>query len=285
LLGVSRSSHYRWRQRATRAPTPTQQHRAQVAAAITMLFLAHRQRPGRRPMQHLLAAAGYPASLGRIDRLMRTLGLQARRGRTRRLRPRIPGPSPALTATITNHCLDAAGHRDFTSAQPGTKTVGDITKLPTSNGPLFLATVLDLATRRVLGWATSAVPDTALVLQALTSAQPLLAPGAVFHSDRGSPYTSHLFQHHCTASAVTQSLGTTGTCYDNAVAEAFFATLKGDARTELGPSVTTAEALAWLGTWIEEWYNPYRPHSANGGLPPLAAWNAWCPKIIPVSDA
>ena len=172
----------------------SQQERQELALVIALLFQVHHQRPGRRPMQVLLQDAGYPCSLGRVDRLMRDLGLQARRGRKRRHSPQ-PGPSPLLTAHITNHCLGADGQRDFASVQPGTRTVGDITRVPTGDGPVFLATVLDLATRRILGWAIAPSPDSDLTRQALSHARDrqVLAPEAIFHSDRGTPYTSHDF--------------------------------------------------------------------------------------------
>jgi transposase InsO family protein len=273
LLGISRSRYYRWQAGKDAPPSPRQQEREEVAWRIAFLFHAHRERPGRRPMQHLLAAQGVHASLGRIDRLMRALGLQARRGRSRRQTPR-SGPSPALTAHITNHCLDADGNRTFTSTAPGHQTVGDITRILTAEEPCYLATVIDQATRRVVGWATATTQDTALTSSALTDARTreLLARSAIFHSDRGTQYTSHPFQAQCAALEVTQSMGATGVCWDNAVAESFFATLKGDLRSELPGTPPTAVLLVWLHTWIEDWYNDRRPHSTNGGLPPTVAW-------------
>jgi transposase InsO family protein len=225
-------------------------------------------------MQHLLAANGYHASIGRIHRLMQGLGLQARRGRTRRHRQRT-GPSPALTAHITNHCQDESGQQDFTSRTPGVKIVGDITQVPTSDGPRYLAMGLDLATRRVIGWKTASVQDTALTTMVLTQAraQGLLDAEAIFHSDRGPQYTSHPFQDHCDALTVTQSMGRTGICYDNAAAESFFASLKADLRSELPVPASAAEIDAWVAGWIDDWYNPCRPHTANGGQPPLIAWD------------
>jgi len=274
LLQVPRSGYYRWRAGPAATLSPRQHERQELALAIAFLFQAHHQRPGRRPMQALLATAGYPCSLGRVDRLMRELGLQARRGRRRR-QSRRPGPAPALTAHIRNHCLDAAGNRDFTSTQPGTRTVGDITRLPTPDGPVFLATILDLATRRVLGWAISPTPDTDLTRQALSQARDdRLLPGeAIFHSDRGTQYTSHDFQAHCGVLTVTQSMGATGVCWDNAVAESFFATLKADLGSELPLTTTAAQLRAWIAAYIEEWYNTRRPHTYNAGLPPTVAWD------------
>lgn len=286
LLGLSRSSHYRWRTAASQPLTPSQQNRQELVLCLVLLFLAHRQRPGRRPMQRLLEDQGYRASLGRIDRIMRELGLQARRGRKRRLQPP-SGPSAALTAHITNRCRTEAGERDFTSTHPGVHTVGDMTQVPSADGPLHVAVVIDLCTRLVLGVATSLVQDTALTSRALTNARERnrLAPTATFHSDRGPQYTSHLFQAHCAALGVTQSMGTTGVCWDNAVAESFFASLKGDLRSELQQSAPVAEVQAWLDQWLENWYNDRRPHSTNGGHAPRTAWNHRITKPIPVPES
>jgi len=286
VLEVSRRGYYRWVTRQQAPRTPAQQGRLELAGAIQLLFHRHHERPGRRPMQSLLAQHGYPASLGRIDRLMRELGLQARRGRKKRLRVVAPGPTPALTAHITNHCLDGDGRRDFGSDLPGRKVVGDITHLPTGDGPHYLATVLDLATSRVIGWATAPVQDTTLTTTVLTQAwrQGFLTPDAIFHSDRGPQYTSHPFQAVCRALPVTQSLGATGVCADNAVAEAFFATLKGDLRSELSPAATATAVQSWLRTWIDDWYNLRRPYRANAGQPPVTAWERLTQEKATVSD-
>lgn len=275
LLGVSRAGFYRWQQRQTAGPTPRETSRVVLALWLVLLFLDHQERPGRRPMQVLLAQQGIHASLGRIDRVMRALGLEARRGRKWRRRRGKTGPSPALLARIGNQCQDATGQRDFTSTEPGQKAVGDITKLATGDGAQYLAVVVDLATRLVMSWATSPVQDTALTTAVLTQArdQGLLAVDAIFHSDRGTQYTSHPFQDHCQHLTVTQSMGATGVCYDNAAAESFFASLKADFRSELGTTTPAAEVQAWLQQWIEDWYNTRRPHSANDGLPPATAWD------------
>lgn len=286
LLGLSRSSHYRWRAQADRLPTSFQQGRQDLVLCLVLLFLAHRQRPGRRPMQRLLEEQGYRASLGRIDRIMRELGLQARRGRKRRLQPP-SGPSAALTAHITNRCRTESGERDFTSTHPGVHTVGDMTQLPAAEGPLHVAVVIDLCTRLVLGVATSMVQDTALTSRALTIAREhhRLAPAATFHSDRGPQYTSHFFQAHCVALGVTQSMGTTGVCWDNAVAESFFASLKADFRSEFQRTAPVAEVQVWLDHWIDDWYNERRPHTTNGGETPRTVWNRLTSKLDPVPDS
>ena len=285
LLGLSRAGYYRWKQRQVTGPGPREVSRIVLAIWLLWLFLEHHERPGRRPMQRLLAAQGVHASLGRIDRVMRGLGLEARRGRKWRRRRGKPGPSPALTAHIQNQCLDAAGNRDFSSTEPGMKVVGDITQLSTGQGKTYLAAVLDLASRRVVGWQTAPIQDTELTSAVLIQArdQGLLAPEAIFHSDRGPQYTSQPFQDVCQTLKVTQSLGATGVCYDNAVAEAFFASLKADLRSELTPTTPAAEVQIWLEQWIEDWYNTRRPHTANAGRPPLIAWNQMAAATASVS--
>lgn len=273
LLGVSRSSYYAWKAQQDRPPTPRATRRRDLVAAIVTRFQATKGRVGRRPMRHLLAQDGIRCALGTVHRIMAEQGLQAgRRKAGRRTTRRDPA---ARTAHIRNHCLDADGHRCFLSTVPGTKTVGDITYLPTRDGWQYLAVVLDLATRTVLGWALRPTLHTELVTAALTMAQTHghLADGAIFHSDRGSQYTSIAFQDRCADLGVTQSMGAVGTCWDNAVAESFFATLKGDLAAEVGTFATRQAANAWVVTWIEGWYNRQRPHTHNHGRPPMDAWH------------
>jgi putative transposase len=274
LLGVSRSSFYAWQARQQPAqplPARTQRHQA-LTAAIRDRFQAARGRVGRRPMHTLLARDGIRCAPGTVHRIMAEQGLQAgRRKAGRRTTQRDPA---ARTAHITNHCLDADGHRCFLSMTPGTKTVGDITYLPTREGWQYLAVVLDLATRAVIGWALRPTLHLEIVSAALTMAQTHghLAAGAIFHSDRGSQYTSTAFQEVCHELGVTQSMGAVGTCWDNAVAEAFFATLKSDLAAEVGTFATRQEARGWTVHYIESWYNRRRPHTHNQGRPPMIAW-------------
>lgn len=279
-LGVSRASFYRWEQAQDRPPTPRVVRHQHLTDAITTTFAQTQGRVGRRPMRQLLADQQLPCSPGTVHRIMTEQGLSAQRCRAWK-RTTTADPA-ARTAHLHNHCLDAAGRRCFTSDAPGHKTVGDITFIPTDAGWLYLAVVLDLATRAVIGWSTSAHVHTALIVDALTMARQhqRLPIGAIFHSDRGSQYTSTAFQTTCTRLTVTQSLGATGVCWDNAVAESFFATLKADL-TAVGRFATHREARAWLMLWIESWYNRRRPHTANKGLPPLTAWTTY-PSLAPI---
>lgn len=272
VLGIGRAGYYRWRQRQTQPPLPrTQRHRA-LTAAILALFADGRGRVGRRPMRHLLAAQDLPCSPGLVHRIMAEQGVVAQR---RRAGQRTTRRDPAAqTAHITTHCLDPAGQRCFTSATPGAITVGDITYLPTREGWLYLAVVLDLATRAVVGWALRPSLHTELVSAALTMARQHghVAAGTIFHSDRGSQYTATAFQDQCAALGITQSMGATGVCWDNAGAEAFFATLKADLQVEVATFTSHQAARQWTIPYIEGWYNRRRPHTWNNGAAPLVAW-------------
>jgi len=272
VLQLNRASYYRWKARQATPPSPRTQRHQQLTAAILARFAAAHERVGRRPMRQLLAQDGIRCSPGLVHRIMAEQGLVARRRRAwKRTTRRDP---TARTAHITNRCLGIDGQRSFHSARPGTVAVGDITYLPTREGWLYLAVVLDLATRAVIGWAMRPTLHTEVVSAALTMAyaQRSLGPAAIFHSDRGTQYTSQLFQDRCTALGVIQSMGATGVCWDNAVAEAFFATLKSDLVAEVGTFATRQDARAWVVRYIEGWYNRRRPHSWNQGRPPLAAW-------------
>lgn len=273
-LGVARSSFYAWRTRQPRPPSPRQRRHAQLTEAVRRRFQAAQGRVGRRPMRYLLAQDGIACSPGTIHRIMAELDFQAARHRA--WRPTTRRHPQARTAHIANHCLDATGRRDFSSARPGTRLVGDITGIPTRAGWHYLAVVLDLATRAVVGWALRPHPQADLATAALRMAQQqgALEPGAIFHSDRGVQYTSQGFQDFCRQQQVTQSMGAVGTCWDNAVAESFFATLKGDLKSEVGVFATASAVRRWIVTYIEGWYNRERPHTYTQGRPPMVAWTA-----------
>jgi len=272
VLDVPRSSYYAWHQRQHRPPTAREQRHQALTDAIVARFQACQGRVGRRPLRTLLARDGITCAAGTIHRIMSEPGLQAARSRAfRRTTQRDPA---ARTAHIRNHCRDTDGHRCFLSPVPGTKTVGDITYLPTRDGWQYLAVVLDLATRAVVGWALRPTLHTELVSAALPMAHThgRLAEGAIFHSDRGSQYTSDALQQQCASLDITQSMGEVGTCWDNAVAESFFATLKSDLAAEVGTFAHRAAANAWVVAYLEGWDNRRRPHSHNQGRPPMVAW-------------
>ena len=153
--------------------------------------------------------------------------------------------------------------------QPDTRWCGDITYIRTWDGWAYLATVIDLHSRAVVGWALADHMRTSLVTDALqmaiTHRNP--PPGVIFHSDRGTQYTSHEFDDFCRHHSIRRSLGRTGICYDNAVAESFFASYKKELiHTRPWPTRTTLKKATF--TWIEEYYNRARRHSTLGYLTP-----------------
>lgn len=282
-LGVSRAGYYRWQTRQVAPPSPHQRQRQRVTAAICAQFALARGRVGRRPMRTLLAQQGIRCSAGLVHHIMAEQGLQARRTRAWK-RTTVRDPAP-VTPPMTNHCLDAWGHRCFASAIPGAKTVGDVTYLRSDEGWLYLAVVLDLATRAVIGWSLHHTLHATLPIRALTMAHAHghLLPQAIFHSDHGSHYTARSFQDACRQLGVVQSMGATGVCWDNAVAESFFATLKADLSSEVGSFPSHRMARAWITAYIEGWYNRRRPHTWNDGQPPLTAWTLRTSPLLPVS--
>lgn len=267
LLKVSRSAYYA--HAATRAAGGTVRHRedAELTARITEI---HTESDGSygAPRAHAeLADQGHRHGRKRIARLMRTAGL---RGRT---------PRRWRTTTIADPAAPARPDligRDFTPNPFGLdeRWCGDITYIRTWQGWLYLATVIDIASRRVVGWATADHLRTDLVEAALRNAVTTRRPpaGVIFHSDRGCQYTSTRFADTALALGVRLSVGRTGQCWDNALAESFFATIKGEL---LDPRSwpSHAAARAAIFDYIEGWYNTRRRHSTLGYLSPAAYEN------------
>ncbi len=253
LLRVPRASFYAWRHRVE---TPTAARRRALTVEVARVFDESRQTSGCRRVAAALNREGHECSVGLVADLMRKLGLRA-------VQPR------AYKRTT----LDLIG-RDFDPAAgaPGERLVGDITYLRTGEGWLYLATVIDLATRMVIGWQMAAHMHTSLVVDALQMAIDAghVQPDAVFHSDRGSQYTSVEFARHCQRNRVRISVGRTGVCWDNAAAESFFASLK----TEMfyrHRFATRARARFAVADYIEVFYNRRRLHSTLGYRTPLEA--------------
>lgn len=280
-LEVNRASYYRWTEAQTAPPGPRERRRAAVGQRLCALHEQWDQRPGRRTMQRLLAAEGDVCSLGFVHRLMQQHQLMARRSRQWRptTRPRAGDPR------FPNACQSPDGQRDFSAIAPGARAVGDITMLPTDEGWLYLATVIDLATRAVVGWAMAEHMRASLVVEALAMAWTHhgIRADTIFHSDHGSQYTSSMVRTWCHHHRVLQSMGQTGVCWDNAVAESYFAVLKGDLRGHRFGS--RQEARSWIVRYIEGWYNRVRPHSYNDGMPPLTAWSTQTSRPYGVSPS
>jgi transposase InsO family protein len=259
-LGVSTSGYYAGRRRE-----PSQRARANEALLVQLraIRVETHETYGSPRMHAELVARGQPCSVNRVARLMRLNHLAARHKRP--YRPKTTCPD-ATRAVVPNRLA-----QDFTADAPNTKWVGDITYIPTSQGWLYLAAVLDLYSRRIVGWALDQTMTTDLVRAALEMAlgrrQP--AAGLLHHTDRGSQYTSTAYQDLLTAHGLVASLSGTGYCYDNAPMESFFATLK----TELiyhRHYATRLEAKTDIFEYIEVFYNRLRRHSALGYRNPVA---------------
>lgn len=166
--------------------------------------------------------------------------------------------------------------QDFTATEPGTTLVGDITYIRTWQGWLFLATVIDVHTRMIVGYAMADHYRTSLISAALRNAtrNHQVKPGAIFHSDRGSNYTSVEFANTVAALNLRQSMGRTGICYDNAMAESFFAALKNE-RVHRTAYPTREHARTDITRYVEFWYNPKRLHSGLGYKTPQEVLEQW----------
>jgi putative transposase len=234
---------------------------ARLLARIRAIHQASREAYGA-PMIHAeLVETGDAVNHKRVARLMRAHGIV---GVTRRKSQwttrRDPGASPAPDLV----------ERAFRAERPDQLWVADITYVPTWTGFLYLAIVLDVCSRRIVGWAMATHLQTDLVLDALNMAIGQRQPAAVIHhSDQGCQYTSVAFGRRCREVGVRPSMGSVGDCYDNAMAESFFATLECEV-LDRRRFHTQAEARLALFDWIEGWYNPRRRHSSLGRISPLS---------------
>jgi putative transposase len=253
-LEVSRSGFYDWRSRPQSA---TARRRELLKIKIKALFGANNSEYGYRRIHAELVRGGEQASGELVRRLMRELGLEPCQPKPRRRsltqQAAAAGPIPDLVS------------RDFTAQKPGEKMVGDITYIPTWQGWLYLATVIDCATRKIVGWAMDDHYRTPLITKAIRMAARniSLPDGAIFHSDRGSNYMSAEFAGELEALGVRQSAGRTGVCFDNALAESVNGTLKVELvhRTVYA---TRRKAREDIARWIELRYNRTRLHSGLG---------------------
>ncbi|SNR64565.1 IS3 family transposase [Blastococcus mobilis] len=260
LLRVPRSSFYAW---AGRVETPTQARRRALAVEVTAEFEASRQTSGCRRITAALNRRGIECSVGLVAGMMRELGLAAVQPRAYK-RTTLPGTAPQPAPDLIA--------REFTAPAPGQRLVSDITYLRTGEGWLYLATVIDLATRMVVGWQTAAHMRTALVTDALQMAIDAghVTDGAIFHSDRGTQYTSAEFDAFTIKNGIRRSLGRTGVCWDNAAAESFFATLKNEMYYRQ-TFATRARARFAVAEYIEVFHNRRRLHSTLGYRTPFEA--------------
>jgi putative transposase len=262
MLSLPRSSFYAWRHRVESA---TAARRRELAGHVQRVFEQSRQTFGCRRIAAQLNREGQECSVGLIADLMRELGLKAVQPRGYK-RTTIPGEEPVESPDLIGRDFDPA------SSAPGERLVGDITYLRTGEGWLYLAIVIDLATRMVIGWQLASHMRTCLVVDALQMGidAGLVAPNAIFHSDRGSQYTSAEFARFCTGRRVRTSLGRTGVCWDNAAAESFFAALKNEMYYR-HTFPTRARARFAVAEYIEVFYNRRRLHSSLAYRTPFEA--------------
>jgi transposase InsO family protein len=260
-LHVSRSGFYEWRDRRVSA---TAQRRADIGALVTLSFTESDETYGYRRVHAELVRWNVACSPELVRSIMRELGLVP-------CQPRPWRHSLTETGGDTGHIPDLV-NRDFSADAPGAKMVGDITYIPTWEGWLFLATVIDCHTKAVIGWAMDINYKTPLIVAAVEMAARnyLLPTGAIFHSDRGSNYTSAEFAKTLRELGIRQSVGRTGICYDNAMAESFNASLKVE-RVHRTTYPTRKRARTDIASYIEVRYNVTRLHSGLGYRTPREA--------------
>ena len=256
-LGVSRSWFYKWE---TGQLTPQAARREALAAEIRRLFKDHRDTYGSPRITADLREAGWRVSKNTVAALMREQGLAARRKKKRRSTTR-PGKGRWRAPDLVK--------RDFPAGRINHKLYCDGTEILTGEGKLYLASVMDMASRRVLGFALGEHHDAQLAYSALVMAAAVRGgqvPGVIMHTDQGSEYTAALVRQACQRLGVSQSMGRPGSALDNAVIEAWHSTLEFELRS-VEHFATKAAARARVPAWIED-YNQNRRHSALGMMSP-----------------
>lgn len=258
LLGVSRSGYYAWKDRGE---APRAAEDAELVVEIKAAYETGRGSYGSPRVHRELRAKGRRVGKKRIERLMRREGLAAKKKRKFR------------RTTDSNHAHPIAPNvleRKFDVELPNKAWVTDVTYVWTLEGWLYLAVILDLFSRRVVGWAVSANNDRALAISALDRAVAARSPppGLTHHSDRGSVYASGEYGEALSKLGAIKSMSRKGDCWDNAVPESFFATIKGE-RLDHEDFKTRRAAIAAIGDYIDGFYNPIRLHSAIGYVSPI----------------
>jgi len=253
VLGVSPSGYYA---RQKRAPSARARADAELSERIAEIHRHSRATYGALRIQAELRAQGIRVGCKRVARLMRAAklgGVSRRNWMVTTVRDRQARPAPDLV------------ERHFSAAAPNCLWVADITYIPTWAGFLYLAVVLDVFSRRIVGWAMETYLRPELVLKALGQRR---ADGVIHHADQGSHYTSLAFGQRCEQARVRPSMGSVGDCFDNAMCESFFTTLECEL-LERGRFKTQAAARMAVFQFIEGWYNPHRRHAALDYLSPI----------------
>ena len=234
---------------------------------ITIIHVSSRRSYGRPRIHAELRDLGIRVSRKHVGRLMRERGLVGKK----RIRSKASSTSPGIMPAAPNVL-----NRQFTVSEPNTSWVSDFTYIPTAEGWLYLAVVIELYSRMVVGWSMGKSRDSDLVIAALRMALRRRGAGElVIHSDRGREYTSRQYYAFVEQHGLKASMSGKGDCWDNAVAESFFSTMKVELATEKNwPSRDAARAAIF--EYIEGWYNLRRRHSAIGYLSPKAFESAKC---------
>ncbi len=256
-LEVSRSGFHAWLKRPA---CDRAVYDGKLALAIDTSFKASDRTYGARRVWHDVLEEGLACGLHRVERLMRENGFRARP--KRRAKPKDEGER----AVIADNILD----RKFAAARPNQKWLADFTYIWTAEGWLYVAVVLDLFSRRIVGWSMKAERDAALVMDALMMAvwRRGKADALLHHSDQGSQYTSEQFQRLLADNGITCSMSRAGNVWDNSAMESFFSSLKTE-RTAAKTYRTRDQARADVFDYIERFYNPRRRHSKLGYLSPM----------------
>ncbi|MGH3411373.1 MAG: IS3 family transposase [Streptosporangiaceae bacterium] len=257
-LGASQSWYYKW---APGTLPPRAARRERLKAEVARLFAAHEGKYGSPRITADLTEAGWRVSKNTVAQ-MAGLGLAARRKKRRKATTR-PGKGRWRAPDLVK--------RDFPAARINQKWYGDGTEIPTDEGPLQLASVLDAASRRVLGFSLSEHHDAENAYGALVMAVAVrggAVPGVIMHTDQGSEYTAARFRQACERLSICQSMGRPGSALDNAVIESWHSTVEWELLS-LETFAAKAAARARIAAWIED-YNTARRHSACGMMPPVA---------------
>lgn len=259
VLEVSRSGYYRWR---CRKPGPRQKANAQLVEQIRRVFEQSRQTYGSPRVTQALRRQKIVCGENRVARLMKAQGIRPKRKRP--FRPRTTQKDPHLTPA-PNHLKKQPWPQN-----PDRAWVADITYVWTRGGWVYLAAVMDLFSRKIVGWALGDSLETSLVKRALQEALAVRRPpaGLLHHSDRGCQYASSAFRALLHFSKITPSMSAQGNCYDNAAMESFWSTLKGEL-IQQRDFADLAEARLAIFDYIETFYNRQRLHSAIGYQSPV----------------
>lgn len=257
-LGVSRSGYYAWRRRPA---SPRTRANARLVAQMQQLHRQMKERYGAVKLWRALLASGVACGRHRVARLRRQYGLMARRVRRFRVvieHHQFAPPAPNRLQQI------------FVAPAPNRIWAGDLTAIATRAGWVYLAVILDLYSRRVIGWAMSPRPDQHVALTALQMAMTHRRPrpGLIHHSDQGATYTSVAYQRQLVQTGLVASMSRKGNCYDNAVVESFFSTLKNELVHDRDYH-TREEAQAEVFEFIEVFYNRQRLHQTLGYVSPV----------------